>query len=199
MSKWVRAEIMIIRQCAGTMTVENIGRLIGRTDAAVRAKARELHIKLYLKGDHHQSAKYRQADVALARELHCAESAALVSDLASQLEVQFARSNALAAENAHMQQVIGEVQILYYESDGVVGYHLNGEVAKWDDVMPDLWAETPATDAFLAEVRASCVDAVKQKISDAISGCYQDEMAGLDAAVNIANEFAANLRKGVQS
>ena len=132
----------------------------------------------------------------LAKELHCAESAALVSDLATQLEVQFARSNALAAENAHMQQVIGEVQILYYESDGIVGYHLNGEVAKWDDVMPDLWAETPATDAFLAEVWANCVDAVKQKISDAISGCYQDEMAGLDAAVNIASEFAAQLRKG---
>lgn len=71
MKQWVRAEIMIIRQCAGTMTVENIGRLIGRTNAAVRAKSRELHIKLYLKGDHHQSAKYLQADVALARELHC--------------------------------------------------------------------------------------------------------------------------------
>ncbi|MFQ8719072.1 MAG: DNA-binding protein, partial [Enterobacter hormaechei] len=42
---------MIIRQCAGTMTVESIGRLIGRTGAAVRAKARELHIKLYLRGD----------------------------------------------------------------------------------------------------------------------------------------------------
>lgn len=129
----------------------------------------------------------------LAKELHCAESAALVSDLATQLEVQFARSNALAAklsminglmdaaeqanklaqeateklvqerdalaaENAFMQQVIGEVQILYYESDGIVGYHLNGEVAKWDDVMPDLWAETPATDAFLAEVRAQGVE-----------------------------------------
>ncbi|EMN1956585.1 hypothetical protein RN313_004698, partial [Citrobacter koseri] len=30
----------------------------------------------------------------LAKELHCAESAALVSDLATQLDVQFARSNA---------------------------------------------------------------------------------------------------------
>lgn len=34
----------------------------------------------------------------LAKELHCAESAALVSDLATQLEVQFARSNALTAK-----------------------------------------------------------------------------------------------------
>lgn len=34
----------------------------------------------------------------LAKELHFAEPAALVSDLASQLDVQFARSNALAAK-----------------------------------------------------------------------------------------------------
>ncbi|MGQ3662627.1 DNA-binding protein [Citrobacter braakii] len=71
MKRWVRAEIMIIRQCAGNMTVENIGHLIGRTGAAVRAKARELGVKLYLKGDHHQSIRYRQRDVELARELHC--------------------------------------------------------------------------------------------------------------------------------
>lgn len=70
MSRWCRAEIMIIRQCAGTMTVENIGRLIGRTGAAVRTKAREKGIRLYLRGDHHQSARYRQRDIELARELH---------------------------------------------------------------------------------------------------------------------------------
>ncbi|EBV1888614.1 DNA-binding protein [Salmonella enterica subsp. enterica] len=61
---------MIIRQCAGAMTVESIGRLIGRTSASVRAKARELNIKLYLRGDYHQSAKYPQADIELARALH---------------------------------------------------------------------------------------------------------------------------------
>ncbi|HEF0061295.1 TPA: hypothetical protein R8G75_001016 [Citrobacter pasteurii] len=78
-----------------------------------------------------------------------------------ELTVQLANAESkcreLAAENAHMQQVIGDVQTLYYESDGIVGYHLNGDIAKWDDVMPDLWSETPATDAFLAEVRASVI------------------------------------------
>lgn len=70
MSRWVHAEIMIIRQCAGTIRVEQIGALIGRTGASVRAKARELNIKLYLRGDYHQSAKYPQADIELARRLH---------------------------------------------------------------------------------------------------------------------------------
>ncbi|HBA9513434.1 TPA: DNA-binding protein [Escherichia coli] len=61
---------MILRQCAGTMTVENIGRLTGRSEAAVRTKARELGISMMLRGDYHQSAKYPQSDVELARQLH---------------------------------------------------------------------------------------------------------------------------------
>ncbi|EED4921312.1 DNA-binding protein [Salmonella enterica subsp. arizonae] len=69
MSKWKRAEILIVRQCAGKMKVANIGQLIGRTDGAVRAKARELHISLRLRGDHHQSVKYPGRVVEMAREL----------------------------------------------------------------------------------------------------------------------------------
>lgn len=89
--RWVRAEIAIIKQCAGSMTVENIGRLIGRTGAAVRAKARELHIKLYLQGDHHQSAKYRQKDIELARELH--HEGITRRDIAEKLEMPIGAVN----------------------------------------------------------------------------------------------------------
>lgn len=91
MSRWVRAEIMIIRQCAGTMTVENIGRLIGRTGAAVRTKACEQGIKLYLRGDHHQSARYRQHDVELARELH--QEGVSRRDIAEKLEMPLSAIN----------------------------------------------------------------------------------------------------------
>ncbi|ELY2791073.1 hypothetical protein SMZ60_002263 [Cronobacter sakazakii] len=56
--------------------------------------------------------------------------------------------------------------------------------------------ETPATDAFLREVRASAVDAVCLKISNSIVSCRQDEMIGLDEAVNIASDFAVELRQG---
>lgn len=59
--------------------------------------------------------------------------------------------------------------------------------------------ETPATDALLAEVRAAAVDEVCLKISNAIVNCYQDEQVGLDAAATICGDFAAQLRKGVQS
>ncbi|WP_410736551.1 hypothetical protein [Citrobacter koseri] len=171
----------------------------------------------------------------LAKELHCAESAALVSDLATQLEVQFARSNALAAKlsminglmdaaeqasklaqeateklvqerdalAAENAALISSSECLLHEASEVYRAYNKTQLPDGDLVDEQCLQEvydainaTPTTDSFLAEVRASGVDAVKQKISDAISGCYQDEMAGLDAAVNIASEFAAQIRKG---
>ncbi|WP_024203989.1 DNA-binding protein [Escherichia coli] len=68
--KWCRAEIMILRQCAGAMTVESIGYLIGRSESAVRTKARELGISLMLRGDFHQSVKIPQSSVEVIRQLH---------------------------------------------------------------------------------------------------------------------------------
>lgn len=76
----------------------------------------------------------------------------------------------------------------------------NAEGCKWDgEQWVGISIETPATDAFLAEVRASAVDEVCLKISNAIINCYQDEQVGLDAAATICGDFAAQLRKGVQS
>ncbi|EKP1773432.1 DNA-binding protein, partial [Escherichia coli] len=49
------------------MKVKSIGSLIGRSEAAVRTKAREMGISLILRGDFHQSAKYPQSDIELAR------------------------------------------------------------------------------------------------------------------------------------
>ncbi|EQB0487484.1 hypothetical protein ACYAO4_003999 [Cronobacter turicensis] len=71
---------------------------------------------------------------------------------------------------------------------GMFDYHYNA----WLEAD----TETPATDAFLREVRASAVDAVCLKISNSIVSCRQDEMIGLDEAVNIASDFAVELRQG---
>ncbi|HGV9198684.1 TPA: hypothetical protein ACNO2Y_002146 [Escherichia coli] len=194
-----------------------------------------------------------------------------ISDLATQLEVQLVRANALAedhqraiesikqadsavklahekfsalaAENAAMHETIEAVRSVADNSSGIAGWHLNGDIATWEEILPEINdIETPATDAFLAEVRASSIPEgyvlVPQQIflepSDIESICsqcgdghesgYGDFTNGLLWVGNIqcddgsivhglhissadyseeggvtVCEFAAQLRKGVQS
>lgn len=110
--------------------------------------------------------------------------AKLISDLATQLEVQLVRANALAedqqkaiesikqadaavklahekflalaAENAVMLETIEAVRSVADNSSGIAGWHLNGDIATWEEILPEINdIETPATDAFLAEIRAA--------------------------------------------
>ncbi|MFQ7905628.1 hypothetical protein ACIMN3_19730 [Escherichia coli] len=110
--------------------------------------------------------------------------AKLISDLATQLEVQLVRANAmaedqqkaiesikqadsavklahekfsaLAAENAAMHEAIEAVRSVADNSSGIAGWHLNGDIATWEEILPEINdIETPATDAFLAEIRAA--------------------------------------------
>lgn len=115
----------------------------------------------------------------LAKELHCAESAALVRELTSQLEVQLVRSNALAAENFVLKQIIDSVTDLsnepQYHAEGMgCGLEDRGITDRydacrygWDEAMERIYGEVipcaeeiafPETSAFLAEVRASALD-----------------------------------------
>lgn len=66
--------------------------------------------------------------------------AKLISDLATQLEVQLVRANALAAENAALKESERAFDAMCAEEHG-------------DNWVSEL-TETPATDAFLAEIRA---------------------------------------------
>ncbi|HBL6925846.1 TPA: hypothetical protein LSH87_003755 [Citrobacter koseri] len=123
----------------------------------------------------------------LAKELHCAESAALVRNLATQLEVQLVRSKALATENAALKSVVAENwnmrdvlrQLIAGRPGGV---YFN----KWEPLIFKALNATPATDAFLAEVRAQGVE------------MFADELLCPDLDGSI-REFAAQIRKGVQS
>lgn len=94
-----------------------------------------------------------------------------------------ARCAALAAENAGLKESRKNLAEFIHEELNA-DYPLNMSI------------ETPATDAFLAEVRASAVDEVCLKISNSIPNCYQDEQVGLDAAATICGDFTAQLRKG---
>lgn len=63
--------------------------------------------------------------------------------------------SALAAENAAMHETIEAVRSVADNSSGIAGWHLNGDIATWEEILPEINdIETPATDAFLSEVRA---------------------------------------------
>lgn len=66
------AEALIIEQCAGSMTARQIGALIGRTARSVATHCADIGLSLRLRGERHQSARYANTDVTLARKPHTA-------------------------------------------------------------------------------------------------------------------------------
>lgn len=104
-----------------------------------------------------------------------------------------ARCAALAAEQRAVEAIHNEAVLITDD-------HYEQCPAEVQKIIRSLAVmQIPAYQAFLAEVRAAAVDEVCLKISNAIVNCYQDEQVGLDAAATICGDFAAQLRKGVQS
>ncbi|GEM_PF-1438556 len=104
-----------------------------------------------------ESVKQRIADLESAGKVVGGLSLSSEFELAClrELVAVTEQCDALVVENVALKKVISDVQGVYYKSDGVAGYHLNGQIATWDEVMPDLWEiETPATDAAIAALRA---------------------------------------------
>ncbi|GCO17781.1 hypothetical protein [Escherichia coli] len=111
--------------------------------------------------------------------------AKLISYLATQLEVQLVRANALAAENALARKavqafcdVVGDSTEVICEEIGRDGVLVILEAMKATGNMP-------ATDAFLAEVRAQGVELLREH--PAIQIC---------SLTHVCDEFAAQLRQG---
>ncbi|HCO5969695.1 TPA: hypothetical protein OBO79_002961 [Escherichia coli] len=106
--------------------------------------------------------------------------AKLISDLATQLEVQLVRANAMAAENAGLKHAMAvtleHVSVTDEGQAGVAAMIINDALHH---------SETPATDAFLAEVRAQGVELLREH--PAIQIC---------SLTHVCDEFAAQLRKG---
>ncbi len=131
--------------------------------------------------------------------------AKLISDLATQLEVQLVRANALAAENAKLKKFCKDAAFdADYEAE------LGMERGGFSDALNEI--KTPATDAFLAEVRAQGVDAAigaaKNLVAQeyeykdfkaAQSDCCMHPGSDLVGKVEMTEwlvDFAAQLRKG---
>lgn len=144
--------------------------------------------------------------------------AKLISDLATQLEVQLVRANALAAENAGLKSgAMDEIKFInrggqaYCVKDGV---QVNPMYARgWNDYRAkSLQSDTQATDAFLAEVRAQGVDAAIEAAKNLVAKEYEckdfkaaqsdccmhpgSDLVGKVEMTEWLVDFAAQLRKG---
>ncbi|HBE9101663.1 TPA: hypothetical protein KNG86_003884 [Escherichia coli] len=109
--------------------------------------------------------------------------------------------SALAAENAVMLETIEAVRSVADNSSGIAGWHLNGDIATWEEILPEINdIKTTATDAFLAEVRAQGVEMYADNLDN---GADDAERGGFDYAVKFLRSeassvrlFADQLRKG---
>lgn len=133
--------------------------------------------------------------------------AKLISDLATQLEVQLVRANALAAENAGLKHAMAvtleHVSVTDAGQAGVAAMIINDALYH---------SETPATDAFLAEIRAQGVDAAIEAAKNLVAQEYEykdfkaaqsdccmhpgSDLVGKVEMTEWLVDFAAQLRKG---
>ena len=112
-----------------------------------------------------------------------------------------AKISALAAENAAMHETIEAVRSVADNSSGIAGWHLNGDIATWEEILPEINdIETPATDAFLAEVRAQGVEMYADNLDnvadDAERGGFDYAVKFLRSEASSVRLFADQLRKG---
>lgn len=122
--------------------------------------------------------------------------AKLLSDLATQLEVQLVRANALAAENAGLKHAMAvtleHVSVTDAGQAGVAAMIINDALHH---------SETPATDAFLDEVRAKAFDDLCAAfVKDAtVVGLDDGDIVTVKEATDALLHCADQLRKGVHS
>ncbi|MEH4382479.1 eae-like domain protein [Escherichia coli] len=138
--------------------------------------------------------------------------AKLISDLATQLEVQLVRANALAAENALARKAVQAFCDVVGDNTEIIS-----ELVGQDGVLVILEAmkatgNMPATDAFLAEVRAQGVDAAIEAAKNLVAQEYEykdfkaaqsdccmhpgSDLVGKVEMTEWLVDFAAQLRKG---
>ncbi|HFI5926452.1 TPA: hypothetical protein ACGRZU_001567 [Escherichia coli] len=130
--------------------------------------------------------------------------AKLISDLATQLEVQLVRANALAAENAKLKTA-------HPQPFGPEMMKALDAYEKYQDEVPEagmldaffilrdsIRVDTPATDAFLAEVRAKAFDDLCAAfVKDAtVAGLDDGDIVTVKEATDALLHCAEQLRKG---
>ncbi|WP_313903118.1 hypothetical protein [Klebsiella aerogenes] len=92
----------------------------------------------------------------------------------------------LVADNLAMRETIEAVRGVADNSSGIAGWHLNGEIAKWSEILPEIDdIETPATDRIVAGIKAVGVEEWVSSRGGRWNGTTEEAL-----------KFAAQLRKG---
>ncbi|MFU0965744.1 hypothetical protein [Kluyvera ascorbata] len=88
-----------------------------------------------------------------------------------------------------------------YQRDGYSACSYGWESAMervYSEVIPDALPEPPATDAYLAEVRALGAEQAGEYLKQYAQGVHEDARLVLQDAGELCNGFAAKLRQGVE-
>ncbi|WP_227639550.1 hypothetical protein [Klebsiella pneumoniae] len=103
----------------------------------------------------------------------------------------------LAAENVAMRETIEAVRGVADNSSGIAGWHLNGEIAQWSEILPEIDdIETPATDAYLAGIKADGAKAAGDYLKLEAQHMPVVERLMMQDAAEICYGTAARLREG---
>ncbi|EAM4110220.1 hypothetical protein LE13_17040 [Salmonella enterica subsp. enterica] len=158
----------------------------------------ECKVSDLVKRGHDQAAELKSSCGAV----DVRDVAQLISDLATQLDVQLVRSNALAAEYARLSDIVKGGAFVMQKA--LMKYEFGvGMTMQAEDFIRDVRSKTPATDAFLAEVRASELDSLAGvaetmliKFSNQQCSSDMHEVVGWKMVLQQAANRAAQLRKG---
>lgn len=76
-----------------------------------------------------------------------------------------------------MHETIEAVRSVADNSSGIAGWHLNGDIATWEEILPEINdIETQATDAFLAEIERKAI----RKFINSIEHILRDKLSPYD-------------------
>lgn len=76
-----------------------------------------------------------------------------------------------------MHETIEAVRSVADNSSGIAGWHLNGDIATWEETLPEINdIKTPATDAFLAEIERKAI----RKFINSIEHILRDKLSPYD-------------------
>lgn len=95
----------------------------------------------------------------------------------SAVKLAHEKFSALAAENAVILETIEAVRSVADNSSGIAGWHLNGDIATWEEILPEINdIETTATDAFLTEIERKAI----RKFINSIEHILRDKLSPYD-------------------